>query len=187
MPRKFRRTTKGAIKRYSLNMRTTHAMRKRIEDAAGQSGRSLLQEVEFRLEKSFVYEDMLHFFGAAREQTRELVRLILYCITRAEAARRSEAGDRLILPEWHKDPALAQHLCDVIQIVTAAFMTGKDVTPLKDLAAELQAAGEFARAGHARHVSPARLEAWAILLNIGLVLALAPDHPETSHPQQAQP
>lgn len=41
-------------KRYPLNMRTTAALRQKIEDAAKASGRSMAQEVEYRLEMSFV-------------------------------------------------------------------------------------------------------------------------------------
>lgn len=44
---------KGKGKRVPLNMRTTNEMRARIERAAADSGRSLVQEVEFRLEQSF--------------------------------------------------------------------------------------------------------------------------------------
>jgi TraY domain len=55
------RTTKGADggKRYPLNMRTTRETRERLEAAAIASGRSLVQEVEFRLERSFVQENAL--------------------------------------------------------------------------------------------------------------------------------
>jgi hypothetical protein len=48
MPRK--RTGEG--KRYPLNMRTTKRVRDMLEHAARRSGRSLVQEVEWRLESS---------------------------------------------------------------------------------------------------------------------------------------
>jgi hypothetical protein len=51
MPPKSKRVLPG--KRYPLNMRTTKELRDKIEEAATASGRSLVQEVEFRLEKSF--------------------------------------------------------------------------------------------------------------------------------------
>jgi len=51
MPRKAK-TPEG--KRYPLNMRTTRELRDQIEAAAHLSGRSLVQEVEYRLEQSFV-------------------------------------------------------------------------------------------------------------------------------------
>jgi hypothetical protein len=55
MPPKSKRVLPG--KRYPLNMRTTKELRDKIEEAAMASGRSLVQEVEFRLEKSFQEDD----------------------------------------------------------------------------------------------------------------------------------
>lgn len=43
----------GEGKRVPLNMRTTKEIRSCLERAAADSGRSLAQEVEFRLEQSF--------------------------------------------------------------------------------------------------------------------------------------
>jgi len=44
-------------KRYAFGMRTTKELRDKIRLAAYLSGRSLTQEVEFRLEKSFWEEE----------------------------------------------------------------------------------------------------------------------------------
>jgi len=55
MPPKSKRVLPG--KRYPLNMRTTKELRDKIEEAATASGRSLVQEVEVRLEKSFQEDD----------------------------------------------------------------------------------------------------------------------------------
>ena len=55
MPPKSKRVLPG--KRYPLNMRTTRELRDKIEEAAMASGRSLVQEVEFRLEQSFRREE----------------------------------------------------------------------------------------------------------------------------------
>jgi hypothetical protein len=52
----FAMSRKADIKRYPLNMRTTKSLRQKLEKAAAQSGRSLAQEVESRLEQSFVFE-----------------------------------------------------------------------------------------------------------------------------------
>jgi len=49
--------TPGQRKRVPLNMRTTPQTRERLELSANESGRSLVQEVEFRLEWSFLTED----------------------------------------------------------------------------------------------------------------------------------
>ncbi|NNH32272.1 Arc family DNA-binding protein [Rhizobium sp. SEMIA 4085] len=48
-----------AVKRHPLNVRTTKEMRERIEAAAAASGRSMVQEVEFRLERSFDLEKVI--------------------------------------------------------------------------------------------------------------------------------
>jgi hypothetical protein len=47
-----RAPTLGEGKRSPLNMRTTKDLREKLEKAAGKSGRSLVQEVEARLEQS---------------------------------------------------------------------------------------------------------------------------------------
>jgi hypothetical protein len=58
--KKSRKTRNPAAgKRYPLNMRTTKETRDRIESAARASGRSLVQEVEHRLEQSFQDDDRL--------------------------------------------------------------------------------------------------------------------------------
>jgi hypothetical protein len=46
-------------KLYPLNMRTTFELRKRLEEEASQSGRSLASEVEYRLERSFDQEAVI--------------------------------------------------------------------------------------------------------------------------------
>jgi hypothetical protein len=51
MPRRAKSAPKG--KRYPLNMRTTLELREKVEAAARESGRSLVQEVEYRLGHSF--------------------------------------------------------------------------------------------------------------------------------------
>jgi hypothetical protein len=57
MPRTIDATQRSrgklAGKRYPLNMRTTKQTRDALEAAAHKSGRSLAQEIEFRLEQSF--------------------------------------------------------------------------------------------------------------------------------------
>ncbi len=46
----------GKGKRVPLNMRTTRETREKLEKSAAGSGRSLVQEVEYRLERSFAEE-----------------------------------------------------------------------------------------------------------------------------------
>jgi uncharacterized protein (DUF1778 family) len=61
-----RRTIPGTGKKMPLNMRTTADLRKKIEAAAGASGRSMVQEVEYRVEASF-HEDNLEDIRAELE------------------------------------------------------------------------------------------------------------------------
>jgi hypothetical protein len=59
MPRK--KVVEG--KRYPLNMRTTKEMREKLERAATESGRSLVGEVEYRLERSFDRDEVVKLFN----------------------------------------------------------------------------------------------------------------------------
>lgn len=56
MPRK---AVNSSAKRVPLNMRATPELRAKLEASAGDSGRSLAQEVEFRLEQAFQYEKIV--------------------------------------------------------------------------------------------------------------------------------
>ena len=59
MPRqaaKSRKSSAALGKRYPLNMRTTFEVRQKLERAAAATGRSLAQEVEHRLDRSFIEE-----------------------------------------------------------------------------------------------------------------------------------
>ena len=60
MPRK--KAVEG--KRYPLNMRTTKEMREKLERAAAESGRSLVGEVEYRLERSFDRDEVVKLVQA---------------------------------------------------------------------------------------------------------------------------
>lgn len=57
-----RATPDGEGKRVPLMARTTIGLRQALEEAAGESGRSLAQEVELRLEKSFQTDQLLDAF-----------------------------------------------------------------------------------------------------------------------------
>ncbi len=66
----------GEGKRVPLNMRTTRELRERLEREAADSGRSLAQEVEARLERSFTSEEGRYLeFGDA--DTFEFCRLLV--------------------------------------------------------------------------------------------------------------
>lgn len=51
-----KRPRDGEVRLHALNTKTTKAMRDKIEAAAAASGRSLTQEVEYRLEQSFWHD-----------------------------------------------------------------------------------------------------------------------------------
>jgi len=67
-----RRAIPGTGKRQPLNMRTTAELRRKIERAAGKSGRSLVQEVEYRVERSFQRERHDVLAGVVEEHERRM-------------------------------------------------------------------------------------------------------------------
>jgi len=69
-----KRTVKGDGKKQPFNMRTTAALRKKIETAAGKSGRSLVQEVEYRVEMSFHHEERWTQYREIRDYTNDVER-----------------------------------------------------------------------------------------------------------------
>jgi hypothetical protein len=78
--RKTKAPAKG--KRYPLNMRTTLELRQKIEEAAEWSGRSLVQEVEHRLEESFLKSNLAalmreHIDNAAKAAAEKAVEKLL--------------------------------------------------------------------------------------------------------------
>ena len=73
----------GGGKRHPLNMRTTKELRERLEAAAAASGRSLAQEVEARLQRSFDQDQRLQdAFGSVK----------LFNLMRSIAATMEAAG-----------------------------------------------------------------------------------------------
>lgn len=70
MPPRARKTSKREMssgKRFALNMRTTAELRRKLEEAARVAGRSLTQETEYRLERSFeVDKHISDMFGDRR-------------------------------------------------------------------------------------------------------------------------
>jgi len=59
-------------KRYPLSLRTTKELRQKLEKAAAQSGKSLAQEIEARLEQSFDRQETIEI--AVVQAVRELLR-----------------------------------------------------------------------------------------------------------------
>jgi hypothetical protein len=112
MPRRLKAPLPG--KRYPLNMRTTKELRDKIEAAAWASGRSLVQEVEYRLEQSFARTETEGLVKAAatfaadeavKKESREWVRRIAESLRRP----RSDKADELIKSFYE---AMMQNLAD---------------------------------------------------------------------------
>lgn len=99
----------GKGKRVPLNMRTTRELRGSLEKAAATSGRSLAQEVENRLERSFAEEANLEWAYKQIIGDEALHRAIM--ITSVFVRSSPEEPD---LP-WHKDPALRKEAVKVFQ------------------------------------------------------------------------
>jgi hypothetical protein len=55
-------------KRYPINMRTTKQLREKLEMAVSKSGRSLAQEIEYRLEQSFEQSSRIEMLERALEK-----------------------------------------------------------------------------------------------------------------------
>jgi TraY domain len=100
MPRTTRPT--GAGKRYPLNVRTTKETRERLEAAAAASGRSLVQELEARLERSFETDD--RFGGPAMLP---IVNMLAGAFLRGGQLGAAASGH----PEWAVDQWLADPFC----------------------------------------------------------------------------
>lgn len=83
-----KRTIRGAGKKQPLNMRTTAALRKKIEQAAGASGRSLVQEVEYRIEQTFHGDEALCEIALLK---RDLIGMLNVLAGRIEQLRQAQA------------------------------------------------------------------------------------------------
>ncbi|UQD96146.1 hypothetical protein [Bradyrhizobium japonicum] len=86
------KTTEGG-KRYPLNVRTTFELRQSIEAAAAQSGRSLTQEAEARIESSFqqenaasVLEDQLKKWFQLADKQKEQIKELTEQLTESRLA-----------------------------------------------------------------------------------------------------
>jgi hypothetical protein len=121
LPRKSTKT-RGVGKRYPLNMRTTKEVRVLLERAAARSGRSLVQEVEHRIDSSF-RDDML-FKAIGGTQAHLIIRPILYFLGTVEP--KSSA--------WKNDPAVANAMRQAISLIAEAIFAGHRLS--KDRQAE---------------------------------------------------
>jgi hypothetical protein len=85
------KTTKGPGKRHPLNMRTTKELRQRLDSAAKKSGRSLVQEVEARLDRSFYLDGILKtHMGEAGELVNALSLAVSYALLRSKLDKQDQ-------------------------------------------------------------------------------------------------
>lgn len=74
-------------KRAPLSLRTTKILRDRLEQLAELNGRSLTQEVEFRLERSLDQDELMIALVGDQSHAQNLVRAISTVIRRAEGLK----------------------------------------------------------------------------------------------------
>jgi hypothetical protein len=116
MPRTIK--SEGGGKRHPLNMRTTKETRERLAAAASANGRSLAQEVEIRLERSFDVRPVMNVVAAGERIGQGLMKLNalqgeLYDLAEALAEmQQREHGD--------KARGIARELTPVQQTIYAA-------------------------------------------------------------------
>jgi hypothetical protein len=117
---------RGEGKRHPLNMRTTKELREKIDRAAEQSGRSLVQEVEHRLERSFDEGDLLEkVFGGSDNVA--LFRVLSGVIAETEArtgkcwhsneGARVETAARIMIAavNYRRSRPVAEQLLEIVE------------------------------------------------------------------------
>jgi hypothetical protein len=116
---------KGAKLR-PLNMRTTAALRTQLEAAAQSTGRSLTQEVERRLERSFEHDDA---FGGP-----ELRKLALVMIGAFGLAGQFRAGWNVPVEEWLQNTtACSSAIASVVDVLVRTLPGFDDADAIRRL------------------------------------------------------
>jgi hypothetical protein len=157
-------------KSYNINFRTTPLLRDQLRARAAASGRSVSEEIEYRLNQTFGDDSLLHFLAwGESEATPNLIRLILRTINSVEMDATGGAGTpiALNLKRWNEHPARARELADVLAALLRTVLV-EGISPLEtaeDYAKELRAA----MAGAGRTRSKAESKAWSTLLAAGFV------------------
>ena len=137
-------TEKLTGKRYPLNMRTTQEVRSKLESAAKASGRSLAQEVESRLDRSFERQGLLsevmelaygsHLAATLMHLGRAMARTGRHCGFMKN--RTIEAADN-----WFLDPYAFDQAVQAANWFLEGVRPPGDVALPKVLAAETQGVG----------------------------------------------
>ena len=128
----------GEGKRVPLNMRTTRELREKIEKNAANSGRSLVQEVEHRLEQSFQNEraqqnqsraiQNAFFEGLGGREHYPLLVLVGSAVRMVEES----SGQK-----WRQDFETAAQVKEAITTIIEAF-SPKATTPAEEVFAGLR-------------------------------------------------
>ena len=112
-----RKPNPEAGKRYPMNMRTTRELRERIIAAAHASGRSLVAEVEYRLERSFEKENEARLIEAvATAAATAAVKLVPF-----GTSPQSAGQEKLAQPEQHSETQEERVLGLATKAATAAI------------------------------------------------------------------
>jgi hypothetical protein len=86
-------------KRYPIGIRTTKALREKLLSTSRASGRSLAQEIEFRLERSFLEEDVVAILEARFDEFKtRLAETLSQAQARDEERLRS--FQRRLMEDW---------------------------------------------------------------------------------------
>lgn len=135
MPPRAKKSVKNdrGGKRHPLNVRTTFETRQRLEKAAIDSGRSLTQEAEVRIERSFHSED---FAVSALEMTygAEIAGIALAVAdvlhTAAIATRALLAHDVLDGSGWMDDPVAFNNAVKGVQVLLDGLRPPGEPSPI---------------------------------------------------------
>ena len=116
------KTFKSTERRHPLNVRTTKDIREKLEAAARASGRSLTQELEHRLEQSFVVNPWAQLdAGGAASHVRETLKKIIQC--QSAILREMNAGAKI--PQSISDAALDLSGCNYELLEVLRMLTPK--------------------------------------------------------------
>jgi hypothetical protein len=99
-------------------MRTTKEVRERLEQAAAESGRSLVQEVERRIENSFQYDSVLNTFGG--KNSIGILRPIVFFLGSLEMKGMDY--------RWKENPAVADELRRALAFILEAALSGEPLS-----------------------------------------------------------
>ena len=179
MPAKVKRQIPGG-KRYPLNVRTTLEMRRKIEAAAHASGRSLVQELEHRLEQSFNDEKLDQTSRLDTTSVRFLTRLVALTTVMTE----TRTGK-----VWKDDAATAAELRVALELVTRGATSGglSDEDIQSSLSAAPRPAGTLGSVGLLNmHAINGHSTAMQVLQLVGLAPPTKPPLPTSPQPDQEE-